>query len=176
MSGIRSWQESWTFLESQGGELPARWPGQPGQLSRPEVGLSHDGLRLRDRRFEEVDFEGLCLPRTLIENCKFHCVSFRDTDLRLSCLFGCTFVDCDFQNAVLICAHLSQSVFSACRFTNAQMVGAELRGATLEHCDFTGANLTGARLDRALKDALALCETQRRVMVDWRGAGDVGPD
>ena len=40
----------------------------------------------------------------------------------------------------------------------------------------TGADLTGARLDRHLKEILALNDTQRRLMVDWRSTDDIGPD
>jgi uncharacterized protein YjbI with pentapeptide repeats len=111
----------------------------------------------------------------LIERCRFHAVSFRNTDLTLSCL-AADFIDCDFSDAILNCANLGGSAFFACRFCNAQLLGAEMRGVTLEHCDFTAANLTGARMDRVLKETLPLSEEQRRFMVDWRSPDDIGPD
>src|SRR6266545_1185164 len=173
-SGRRSWKESWAVLKKLGGRLLRRgdWPTDPGELNRPEPGGKHNGACLRDRRHEEADFGNLSLPRTLVERCQFHGVSFRDTDLQLSCLSGNEFVDCDLSGAVLICADLQGSTFFACRFANAALMGADLRGSTFDHCDFTGADLTGARVDRALKEALSLTDLQRDRMVDWRAEDD----
>jgi uncharacterized protein YjbI with pentapeptide repeats len=170
-----SWQKSWRFLAQQGGLLPEEWPNGPGELNIPVPDDKAPVPRLRDARFDEVDFENLTLPRTLIERCRFHGVSLRNTDLRESCLVG-DFIDCDFSDVVLTCAQLGGANFFACKFANAILIGAELRGATLEHCDFTDANLTGARMDRALKGTLTLSDYQRQAMVDWRADDDEGPD
>jgi uncharacterized protein YjbI with pentapeptide repeats len=170
-----SWKKSWQLLAQRGGLLPEEWPDKVGRLNVPIPEDRAPVPRLRDLRFDEIDFENLTLPRTLLERCRFHGVSFRNSDLRESCLVS-DFIDCDFSEVVLTCAELGGSSFFGCRFVNAVLIGAELRGATLEHCDFTGANLTGARLDRVLKETLVLDDYQRRVMVDWRAPDDEGPD
>jgi uncharacterized protein YjbI with pentapeptide repeats len=170
-----SWQDSWRFLALRGGSLPENWPEDPGEMDTPSPEKKSALPCLRDSRYQEADFENLTLPRTLIDRCRFHGISFRNSDLHLSLLSG-EFIDCDFSEAVLICAHLGQASFFACRFLHAILIGAELRGATLEHCDFTGADLTGARLDRTLKMTLPLSDLQRRIMVDWRAPDDEGPD
>jgi hypothetical protein len=176
MAGQRlSWQESFAALKARGVLVPDGLP-DPAGIDTPSPGRWHGGLCLRDARHEEVDFADLFLPRILVERCRFHGVSFGNSDLRLSCLFECEFVDCDFGDAALLCTDLRRSAFFACRFARARLIAAELRGATLEHCDFSGADLTGARLDRSLKDTLPLSDVQRDVMVDWRSDDDVGPD
>jgi hypothetical protein len=171
------WRQSLKMLRSRGVRLPVgRYaPKDPTEIDTPDLGKPHRGLRFHDAVYEEIDFENLSLRRTLIERCRFHGVSFRNTDLGQSCL-AAEFIDCDFSDAVLICANLAGSAFFACRFRNAALIGSELRGATLEHCDFTDADLTGARLDRVLKESLPLSDTQRRLMVDWRSPDDEGPD
>jgi uncharacterized protein YjbI with pentapeptide repeats len=123
-----------------------------------------------------VDLGGLTLPRTLVERSRFYAVSFRDTDLRLSCLSEGEFVDCDFGGAVLTCADFRGNKFFACNFENAGLIGVDLRGAAFEHCDFAGADLTGARLDRALKEVLPLNDIQRARMVDWCSLDDEDRD
>jgi uncharacterized protein YjbI with pentapeptide repeats len=170
------WRESLDVLKERGIKFPARMKRTPlGEVDSPSPGRPTGGLSILDARFEEVDFENLFLRRTLIERCRFHAVSFKNTDLTLSCLAS-EFIDCDFSDADLTCAHLGAAAFFACRFQGTQLLGAELRGATLEHCDFTAANLTGARFDRVLKKTLKLTDKQRRLMVDWRTPDDIGPD
>jgi uncharacterized protein YjbI with pentapeptide repeats len=179
MAGERiPWRESWRFLEARGGALPPpdRWPDDPGELDRPQAGQDRVCPQLRDARQEETDWIDLTLRRTLFDRCRFHGVSFRNSDLQLSCLTDSEFLDCDLTGIVLTCAELRGSTFFACRFINACLIGAELRGATFEHCDFTGADLTGARIDRTLKETLPLSDLQRQRMVDWRSPDDVGPD
>jgi uncharacterized protein YjbI with pentapeptide repeats len=171
----RSWKDSLGWLQGRGYPVPdaSSASGSAGLSARPDPGVADfRGLRFVDVVLEEVDFEDLTLPRTLFDRCRVHGVSFRNTDLNLSCLDGNDWIDCDFTDAVLICAYLRKAVFFGCRFVNCQLIGADLRGATLTGCDFTGANLTGARLDRALKDSVALNESQSRLMVDWRAEDD----
>lgn len=175
MANRLTWQDSWRVLVARGGEVPNDWPDHVREIDMPNPATLLRQPRLRQLRFDEADFENLTLPRTLIDGCRFHAVSFRNTDLCLAYL-AAEFIDCDFAGCVLTCADLGRSTFFGCRFTDATLVAAELRGATLDHCDFAGADLTGARLDRALKAALALSDYQRRVMVDWRAPDDEGPD
>lgn len=176
MSDARlSWQESWRLLEQHGGLLPEPWPEDPGEQNTPSPGAEHHTPSLREKRFDEIDFANLTLPRTLFDGCRFHAVSFHGSDLHLCCLGG-DFIDCDFSEVNLTCADLSQARFFGCRFTRAVLIGCELRGATWEYCDFTDANFTGSRMDRALKNVLPLSDTQRRIQVDWRLSDDIGPD
>ncbi len=174
-----SWQESLAWLQGRGFAVPAvQGNGLSSVVSdrpRPEQ-KDFRGLRFADAVHEEVDFEDLTLPRTLVERCRFHGVSFRNTDLSLSCLDGNDWIDCDFTDARLICVSLCKGVLFGCRFRNCQLIGSDLRGATLSGCDFTGADLTGTKIDRALKESLVLSEPQRSLMVDWRAADDEGPD
>jgi hypothetical protein len=175
----RSWEESLVCFQGRAAHIPIVPPGRrPADVcDRPEPGDDRfRGLRLADAIHEEVVFEDLTLPRTLFERCRFHGVSFRNTDLRLSCLAGNDWIDCDFTDAVLTCADLRDAVFFGCRFVNCRLVGADLRKSQLTACDFTGADLTGARMDRGLKEVLVLTEHQRRLMVDWCDEEDVGPD
>ena len=172
----RTWKESCACAAARGVQIGAALT-PPEENDRPEPGQENfRGLCFRDAVFEEVDFEDLSLPLTHFLRCRFHNVSFRNTDLRLSCLHGNDWIDCDFSETLLTCADLGGAVFFGCRFVNAHLVGAELRGATLTGCDFTGADLTGARLDRALKETVPLSDGQRRLMVDWRTEDDEGPD
>jgi uncharacterized protein YjbI with pentapeptide repeats len=175
MAARLSWQESWRFLAARGGMLPAEWPSGTGDLCNPRPTDEFHRPCLCAARHEETDFENLTLPRTLFLRCRFHGVSFRNSDFNQACLCG-EFIDCDFSEVDLTCSHLAQAGFFACRFINARLIGAELRGAGLEHCDFQGADLTGARLDRALKDQLELSDLQRQRMADWRAPDDIGPD
>src|SRR5262249_56864773 len=89
------------------------WPADPGDLSRPRPDRPFRGPCLRGARHDEADFEDLTLPRTLLDGCRFHGVSFRNSDLRLSCLAACELIDCDLSDAVLICADLRPSSFVA---------------------------------------------------------------
>src|SRR5262245_37087478 len=102
MPGERlSWRESWRFLEKRGGALPPenKWPDDPGDRGRPRPGRPFHGPCLRGARHDETDFENLTLPRVLLGGCRFHGVSFRNTDLRLSCLTACELIDCDLSDA-----------------------------------------------------------------------------
>src|SRR5207244_1692563 len=93
-----SWQESWRFLELRGGLLPATWDDGPAEWDNPKPDNQYRGPCLRDALHEEVDFENLTLPRTLFIGCRFHGVSFRNSDLNQSCLCG-EFIDCHFSDA-----------------------------------------------------------------------------
>jgi hypothetical protein len=177
----KGWRESWEVLRQQHGvmlpdlkdEDPWAWPDWG---DRPAAGEKYSGLTVSKRAFEEVDLEGLWLVRTLFADCRFHGMSFRDTDLSMSCLNGCEFIDCDFTGASLIRVDLRKATLFACRFVGCELIGADLREAKLEHCTFTRAKLAGATIDRALKDALRLSAVQRDFQVDWREEGDRGPD
>src|SRR5262249_19857852 len=95
----KTWQESWEFMKLQGVSLP-RGKASPVTGDVPRAGQKKvRGLAVRKRVFEEVDFENLCLNKTLFAGCRFNGVSFRNTDLTLCCLEGCQFVDCDFSDA-----------------------------------------------------------------------------
>src|SRR5262245_29628092 len=99
----KSWQDSWAVLEQHGVTLPGEEGWTPDSGDRPHAEEpDFRGLVVRDRVFEEVDFEDLCLVRTLFSGCRFNGVSFRNTDLSLCCLQGCEWIDCDFSEAVLI--------------------------------------------------------------------------
>jgi hypothetical protein len=177
MATRKTWRQSWAYLKRLGVALPDDEGGKPDVCDRPEAGQADfRGLTLRDHVFEEVDFESLCLLRTLVVGCRFQGVSFRDADLTLCCLNGCQFVDCDFSDARLIRADLGACGFFACRFVRTALIGADLRGSTFAHCDFTDAVLTGACFDRTWKETLPLSEEQRDLMVDWRRKGDEGPN
>lgn len=162
-----TWQESWKLLKARGVRPPGRGV-KPDRGDTPSRGRDDfKGAAVRDKAFEEVDFENLCLPRTLFVACRFAGVSLRNSDLRLSCLADCDWLDCDFSDADLVCCDLRGAELFGCRFAGTRLVGADLREATLTGCDFTGADLTGARLDRALKKSLPLTAAQRDRMVDW---------
>lgn len=173
----KTWRDSWDFLKQQGVKVPRSRKVAPVENPRPKPGQKKfAGLTVRDRVFEEIDFQNLSLPRTLFVGCRFHGVSFANTDLNLSCLQGCEWIDCDFTDAMLIRADLRQTTLFACRFPHCELIGADLSGASLDKCDFKKAILTGACLDRTLKDILKLSAEQRDFMVDWRQEGDEGPD
>jgi hypothetical protein len=169
MAGRRPWAESWEHLKARGVRVGG---SSPEECDRPEPGVPHGGPCVLAGVYEEVDLEDLTLPRTLVEDCRFQGVSFRNTILRMSCLAGNDFLDCDFTGAVLTCADLRDADLFGCRFVDCTLTAADLRGAKLTGCDFTGADLNGARMDRALKDVLALSDRQRDLMVDWREPGE----
>lgn len=176
-SAQKTWKASWTVMKRLGVTLPTDEGGKPDVADTPSAGQTDfRGLTIRDRVFEEVDLENLCLVRTLFAGCRFHGVSLGNTDLTLCCLHGCQFVDCDLRDARFIRSDLGECGFFACRFTRTNLTGANLVGATFEHCDFTDSILTGASIDRTLKETLPLSEAQRDLMVDWRAEGDEGPD
>src|ERR1043165_1070440 len=107
MSGRRlAWQKSVLALRSVGIVSTGKGkPTDPHKIDTPRSGQAHQGLCLRDQVYEDVGIENLSLRRTLIERCRFHGVSFRNTDLGLSCLVA-DFIDCDFSDAVLVCTNL----------------------------------------------------------------------
>jgi|SRR5579884_449008 len=173
----RTWKESWELLRQRGLAVPRKRVDRPGAVKRPERGKARfGGLCFRDADLRETEFDNLSLPRTLFRKSRFAAVSFRNTNLSLSCLADCTWLDCDFGGADLACADLRGAELFACRFTAARLVGADLCGAKLSNCDFTDADLTGARIDLGLKDALPLSAVQRDRMVHWFDETDEGPD
>jgi hypothetical protein len=173
----RTWQESWEVLRKRGLRVPGKSGHTPEDGSRPERGQKrYRGLCFRDADLRETDFDDLSLPRTMFLRCRFAAVSFRNTNLQMSCLADGAWLDCDFGGADLACADLRGAELFGCRFTGARLVGADLRGAKVTGCDFAGADLTGARLDRELKDTLPLSEVQRDRMVHWFDETDGGPD
>jgi hypothetical protein len=176
MAGERRTKKESLQVVRQRGVRPSR-SDQRVDRDRPVRGQEeYAGLVFRDKTFEEVDFTDLCLPRTLFVRCRFAGVTFRNTDLRLSCLADGDWIDCDFSDADLVCCDLRGAELFGCRFANARLVGADLRGAKLTGCDFAGADLTGAHLDRALKATLPLSDVQRDRMVDWYDPKDEGHD
>jgi uncharacterized protein YjbI with pentapeptide repeats len=173
----RTWQESWELLRSRGFSLPRKGGPTPDEVDRPERGQKKcRGLCFRNAEVRETDFNDLSLPRTMFLRCRFAAVSFRNTNLILSCLADCGWLDCDFSGADLACADLRGAELFGCRFTGARLVGADLREAKLTGCDFTDADLTGATFDRAVKETVPLSALQRDRMVSWLEETDEGPD
>jgi uncharacterized protein YjbI with pentapeptide repeats len=163
--------ESWDFLRQRGHAVPFDEDDLPLVSGFRPCGREAEfrGLRFAARTYEEVDYERLTMPRTWFEpGGRYHGVSFRDSDLALSCLNDTEWIDCDLSGALLYCADLAGARFFGCHFAGALLAGADLCGASFEHCDFTDANLTGASLYREQTGALELSDRQRRLEVDWQ--------
>jgi uncharacterized protein YjbI with pentapeptide repeats len=173
----RTWRESWDLMRSRGFKLPPKKSPPLEEMGRPRRGeKKFPGLCVRKADLRETDFDDLSLPRTLFVGCRFAAVSFRNTNLQLSCLADCAWLDCDFGGADLACADLRGAELFACRFSGARLVGADCREAKLTDCDFTDADLTGASFDLKLKGAVALSDLQRDRQVSWLDETDEGPD
>src|SRR5262245_42524888 len=93
----RTRKESWKVVRQRGVRPPGRSRQASVKRDRPLRGQEDfAGLVFHEKSFEEVEFENLSLPRTLFLRCRFAGVSFRNTDLRLSCLADGDWIDCDF--------------------------------------------------------------------------------
>jgi uncharacterized protein YjbI with pentapeptide repeats len=144
------------------------------ELKLVQGALPAEGIAIHQANLEYQLLEGLALPRTRLGRSRFHCVSFKGTDLQQSRLYFNVFLRVDFSGADLREADLRRSVFSQCNFAGADLRGADLRGSDFERTSFEGARLEGARL---LKDpqpaVVAVLSPEQQQALAWAETDEV---
>jgi hypothetical protein len=73
-------------------------------------------------------------------------VSFRGSDLHLSCFNWNDVAECDFSRTDLSRSDLRATRFADCDFSSANLSGADLRGSRFDGCTFEGASMRAAIL------------------------------
>ncbi len=146
--GRRSLAETWTYLDTDGLEMPR---GSEGEPFVPAAMPNHNddtlGFSFFRGRWDEADFSSITIPRTFFGRSTLNGVDFRDTDLTESRMCWNDFTKCDFRGADLSRCDMRASKFVDCDFGGAILRNADLRRSSFRGPEFTGADMRGAVAD-----------------------------
>ena len=108
-------------------------------------------------RFEHLDWPPELTP-TLVENCEFDSVSFKESDLEGVQMKDCRFIACTFSRAILMDASFERCSFFTpsdggteeprCRFAHCDLRRSQWTGCDLSLGEFPGSQLHGVRMQR----------------------------
>ena len=176
-SDRKSLDETWSFLDAIGMQMPRDGQGRPFVSARMPSYDDREPLGVSFFRclHADADLSNLSLPRTFFGRSSLERVNFQNTDLSESRMCWNDFRDCDFSRADLTGCDMRASVFTNCRFTLALLCRAEMRGADFSHCVFSDADMAGAKLTYLERLALRLSPEQKAaVECCWRSARQPG--
>jgi uncharacterized protein YjbI with pentapeptide repeats len=171
----RTLDETWSFLEARGDEVPRTPAGAP-LIPKRRPRFDDDVLGFSVFRTKLVgDWSSLTLPRTYFGRSLVERVNFYDTDLSESVACWNDFVEVVFSSAVLDRADLRASTFQDCSFDRASLVEADLRRSSFFGCSFLGADLRGALAERRAAWLSGVSDHQRASMTLTDSEGEEPP-